>query len=35
MYPLLPVEWMVGAVEFVCYFFTLLVAVLGCLLVRP
>ena len=35
MYPLLPVEWMVGAVEFVCYFFTVLVALFGCLMVRP
>lgn len=35
MYPILPIELLVGAIELVCYFFTMLAAVAGCLLVRP
>ena len=34
MYPVMPTELLVGAIELVCYFFTMLAAVLGCLLVR-
>jgi hypothetical protein len=35
MYPILPTELLLGAIELVCYFFTMLAAVVGCLLVRP
>ncbi len=34
MYPVLPMESMVAAIEFICYFFTALAAVVGCLLIR-
>jgi hypothetical protein len=35
MSPVLPTELLVGAIELVCFFFTLLAAAFGCLLVRP
>ena len=35
MYPVLPTELLLGAIELVCCFFTMLAAVVGCLLVRP
>lgn len=34
MYPLMPVEAMAGALQFVLVFFTLLAAVLGCVFAR-
>jgi hypothetical protein len=35
MYPVLPTELLLGAIELLCYFFTLMAAAVGCLLVRP
>ena len=34
MYPALPSELMVEAIQFMCYFFTVLAALVGCALVR-
>jgi hypothetical protein len=34
MYPVMPSELMVEAIEFVCYFFTVLAALVGCVLAR-
>jgi hypothetical protein len=34
MVPILPTEWMVGSIQFMCYFFTVLTAVFGMLLTR-
>jgi hypothetical protein len=34
MSPLLPIESMVGTIQFVCYFFTVLAAAFGFMLVR-
>ena len=34
MYPVLPMEWMVDAIHFMCYFITVLTAVFGLMLVR-
>jgi hypothetical protein len=35
MYPLIPVESLAGVFEALCYFSTILVAVIGCLMTRP
>jgi hypothetical protein len=34
MYPVLPIESMVGAIQFMCYFFTVLAALCGVMLAR-
>ncbi len=34
MYPVLPSELMVEAIQTMCYFFTVLAALVGCVLVR-
>jgi hypothetical protein len=34
MYPVLPMESMVGGIQFVCYFLTVLTAVFGVMLFR-
>ncbi len=34
MYPVLPIESMVGSIQFMCYFFTGLVAALSMMLTR-
>ncbi len=34
MSPVLPIESMLGAIEFVCYFFTILAAVFGFIQLR-
>ena len=34
MHPVLPVELVLGALQFVCYFFTLLAVLFGLVLVR-
>ena len=34
MYPVLPVELVLGALQFVCYFFTLMAVLFGLVLVR-
>jgi hypothetical protein len=34
MYPVLPVEPVLGALQFICYFFTVLAVLFGLVLVR-
>lgn len=34
MIPVLPPEILAGSIQLVCYFFTLLAALVGCLMVR-
>jgi hypothetical protein len=34
MYPVLPTELMIDAIQFMCYFFTMLAALVGCVLAR-
>jgi hypothetical protein len=35
MYPVLPIELVLGAIQFACYFFTALTVFFGLVLVRP
>ena len=34
MYPTLPTELLVEGIQFMCYFFTMLAALVGCVMVR-